>query len=111
MIRKNPDTGKEETVIVVAGGSSPRLNKLSSSELLLVDHATSQWRKGPSLPRSVELATMLRFEDSLILFDGRFLFRLDDPFNGSWSQVPLNVTTPRSHQTAFLIPDSLADCS
>jgi hypothetical protein len=51
MIWKNPETGLEETVVVVAGGHN-REKTLSSSELLFVNRKTSKWIDGPSLPGS-----------------------------------------------------------
>ena len=111
MIWRNPDTGEEETVVVVAGGSNVAISPSSSSELLFVDRATSAWQKGPSLPQSTEFATMFAFEDSLVLFDGGCVYQLDDPVNGNWTQLPVNVTEPRFNEVAFLIPDNLAECS
>jgi hypothetical protein len=56
MIWKNPETGLEETVVVVAGGHN-REKTLSSSELLFVNRKTSKWINGPSLPGSKCLLT------------------------------------------------------
>jgi hypothetical protein len=78
MTWRNPDTDRAETVVVVAGGHN-QSEALTSSELLFVDHATPTWKKGPALPRPAEYATILEFDNSLILTDGKFVYQLADP--------------------------------
>ena len=109
----NPDTGAKEQVVVAASGD----NRLDSELLFLKNYyeSGSGWVQGPSLPGEAFLASMVEFEDSVILVggsegvDGFHLYKLDSPF-GSWVEMEQTLREPHDRGAAFLVPDELVSC-
>ena len=117
----NPDTGTTEKVVVVSGGKDNTSTALSSVELLFLnDYETSKqsWTLGPNLPYLSYAATMIEFQDGVILVggtgesdvDGSHLYKLSSP-NEPWTEMKQTLTEPRSSAVSFLIPDEIANCS
>jgi hypothetical protein len=114
---KNPRTGEEENVVVVAGGFYNNGAVLNSVELLFSD-SFDGWEKGPALPLTTAYAQMLEFEKSVILIggmgmspemDGRHLYQLSSA-DGTWIEMKPVLNEKRIEHVAFLIPDELAIC-
>jgi hypothetical protein len=80
----NPRSNQMEKIVVAAGGRDP--GYLLSTELLYVDRIGDyNWIMGPSLPSANAYATMVDFQNSVILI-GRYnngasdnLFQLSSP--------------------------------
>ena len=111
---KNPDTGSQEKVVVVAGGvGDPGF--VLSTELLFLDQFNSGWVAGPSLPKEVSDATMVDFQDGVIHIggsgnvDGFHLYQLSSP-NGSWTLMDQTLKESRVLHVSFLVPDELVNC-
>ena len=109
----NPDTGTKEQVVVAASGED-----LHDSELLFLkdyNESGTGWVEGPSLPAEAFLASMIEYNDSIILVggldgvDGYHLYKLSSPF-GSWEEMDLTLKEPHGKGVAFLVPDELVNC-
>ena len=108
----NPVTGKRERVVVVTGGDNEDFDMLASTELLYVD-SNLEWIEGPELPEGHHSGTMVEFEGSVILIDGRGgknLYQLSSS-KDDWKIMPQFLTEHRSWQVSFLIPEKLTLCS
>jgi hypothetical protein len=104
--------------IIVAGGSGGS-SFLSSIEIL--DEGSNEWQTGPKLPFGIDLSQM--FEDQnggVVLIGGESssfvnldtLYKL--PHGGQdaiWTKMEQKMKIGRRHNTAFLIPDNIVDCS
>jgi len=113
----NPDTDQNEKVIVVAGGSND-LHYMSSTELLfLSEFETSQqgWVRGPNLPNTANIPTMVEYKNSVILVggeigvDGQHLYQLSSPA-GPWVEMKQTLKEKRSRHVSFLVPDEIVNC-
>ncbi len=79
----NPQSNQTEKVVVAAGGRNGG-GYLSTTELLYVDRIGSyNWVMGPSLPLANAFATMVEFQNSVILIGGypasKDIFQLSSP--------------------------------
>ena len=115
---KNPTTGVREKVVVSAGGGTIGTDSLSSVELLFLNHNedfSNGWKRGPSLPKTAILSTMVEYQDSVILVGGSFqvdgyhLYQLSSP-TGTWMKMKHVLKRRRNYHVSFLIPDELATC-
>ena len=114
---KNPRTGVEENVVVVAGGFYNNGAVLSSVELLFLD-SDDGWERGPALPLTTAYGQMVEFDNSVILIggmgmspemDGQHLYQLSSA-EGSWIEMSQTLNEKRIEHVAFLIPDELVIC-
>ena len=109
----NPETGVEEQIVVAAAGD----NQPNSELLFLKDYHTSGsgWVQGPDLPSEAFLASMIEFEESVILVggtegvDGFHLFKLDSP-SGPWVVMEQTLKEKHNRGVAFLVPDEQVNC-
>jgi N-acetylneuraminic acid mutarotase len=120
-IRKNSKS--QELSIIVAGGGKKyydwHYKLLSSVEIL--DPGSNEWRKGPKLPFGIEDAQMVADQNGgAVLVGGSIgahqyidtLYQL--PHGGEdteWFEMEQKLETGRKKHVAFLVPDSLVDCS
>jgi hypothetical protein len=110
---KNPETGNMEKVVVAAGGAGGGV--LKSVELLFLEDINSGWVAGPELPKEVSSATMVEFQDGVILVGGsgnvggQNLYQLASP-TGAWTMMNQTMKEERSLHVAFLVPDELVNC-
>ncbi len=81
----NPQSNQMEKIVVAAGGLRDG-DYMSTTELLYVDRIGSyNWVMGPSLPFANGYATMVEFQNSVILIGGHYygarkdLFQLSSP--------------------------------
>ncbi len=104
-------TGARERVVVVTGGRTEDYEILSSTELLFVD-SNLAWIKGPEL--TFIPITMIEFEGSVIVTGGlgeKKMYQLSSA-KDDWKMMPQSLSKePMSWHVAFLIPDTLANCS
>ena len=114
----NPITDQIENVVVVAGGGDNSSVPLTSVELLHLENFQDldlYWEEGPSLPKTVLGATMVEFENSVILIggegevDGFHLYQLNSP-GGPWLEMKQTLKEARSRHVSFLVPDDLVNC-
>ena len=106
----NPDSGKQEKVVVVSGGDKSNDTFL----LFMQDYDTKQsgWTIGPPVPVPSFVGTMTELHNSVILIGGGqdgHLYRLDSPF-GTWVKMNQTLKVPRFGHDSFLIPDELVNC-
>ncbi len=106
-----------EQSIIVAGGWIANDEYFSTVEIL--DDGSSQWRKGPELPFPICCSAMVEHPSGgVILIGGKrdsstyldTIFHL--PHAGEdakWEELPKKLKIGRSHHTAFLVPDAVAD--
>ncbi len=112
-VLEKPGTGSLEKVVVAAGGAGGGV--LKSVELLFLEDINSGWVAGPSLPKEVSSATMVEFQDSVILVGGsgnvggQNLYQLDSP-TGTWTEMKQALKVERSLHVSFLVPDELVNC-
>jgi hypothetical protein len=117
-IRKSSQS--QEFSVIVAGGDGYEI--FASVEIL--DPGSNEWRKGPELPFGIEEAQMVEDQNGgVVLVGGRtgnYLNRkyLDTlyqlPHGGAdteWLEMEQKLETGRAYHVAFLVPDSLVDCS
>jgi hypothetical protein len=114
-IRK--DTGSIEMSIIVAGGYD--VSSLSSVELL--DIGSNEWKIGPELPFAIYRSQMVGDQNGgVVLIGGESssIAYLDTIFqlphggpDAEWNKMDQKLLTGRSWHTAFLVPDSIVDCS
>jgi hypothetical protein len=119
-IRKNHQS--QEFSVLVAGGNGGDDNLLSSVEIL--DPGSKEWRKGPDLPFGINFAQMIADQNGgVVLVGGRkgnypdfksldTLYQL--PHGGEdaeWFEMEQKLKIGRERHVAFLVPDSLVDCS
>jgi len=110
---KNPDTGSLEKVVVAAGGAGGPV--LKSVELLFLEDINSGWVAGPDLPKEASSATMVEFQDGVILVGGsgnvggQNLYQLTSP-TGTWTEMKQALKVERSLHVSFLVPDELVNC-
>ncbi len=114
-IKRNSQS--KEFSIIVAGGYEG--SYLSSVEIL--DEGSDEWREGPNLPFGIDEAEMVENQNGgVVLVGGESendhyldtLFQL--PHGGEdavWTKMEQKIQTGRHHHVAFLVPDSIADCS
>ncbi len=115
-IRRNNES--QEINIIVAGGSdgSPIL---SSVEIL--DEGSNEWQTGPELPLGIYGSQMVEDQNGGVVLIGGYsapaenldtLFQL--PHGGQdavWTKMEQKMKIKRHSHTAFLVPDSLVNCS
>jgi hypothetical protein len=116
--RKNPDSGQMEKVVVVAGGFNYVDGQLSSVELLRLNEdnsAKGEWVQGPKLPKAVFEATMIEFNNSLVMIggtgnvDGHHMYQLTS-LDDDWKEMKQTLKKLISNHVAFLVPDELVNC-
>jgi hypothetical protein len=116
--RKNPESGLIDNVVVATGGFNYDNGQLSSTELLFLNEDNSikgNWVKGPELPRAAFEATMIEFNNSLIMIggtgsvDGQHLYKLAST-DDKWIEMDQTLKKIRSLHVAFLVPDELVNC-
>ena len=114
-IRRNKES--QEMSIIVAGydGSS----RLSSVEIL--DEGSNEWQTGPELPFQIWESQMVEDQNGGVVLIGGYsssvntldtLYQL--PHGGQdavWTKMEQKMKIGRRHNTAFLIPDNIVDCS
>lgn len=119
MTQFNEDTGETERILVVAGGTDIYSTFLNSVEVLYLDSymggTSDGWMLGPELPGAAEQATMVEYEDGVILLggdkgvDGYSLYKLT-PSSSNWEKLPQKLGSFRRSHVSFLIPDEIANC-
>jgi hypothetical protein len=115
-IKKDKDS--QEMSIIVAGGFDLK-KVLSSVEIL--DKGSNQWRTGPELPFGLKDSKMVKDQNGGVVFIGgdssstRFLDTLYQlPHGGldaKWTKMDQKLKIGRAAHTAFLVLDSIVDCS
>jgi len=117
----NPSNNQLEKVVVVVGGENRREESifLSSVELLHLNNEQElnklSWIMGPSLPKSAGFATVVEYQNSIILIggegevDGRHLYQLSSP-NGTWIEMKQTLKENRKYHASFLVPDEFVNC-
>ena len=118
---RNPESNNLESIVVTAGGyHKGALSVPSSVELLyLNDDGSSNggWTWGPQLPTIIKSATMVEYNNTMILIgsvtdlglaDDR-LFQLSSP-KGPWVTMTQKLTQKRTGFVTFLVNDALAQC-
>jgi hypothetical protein len=115
-IRRNKDS--QEMSIIVAGGQYV-FSYLSSVEIL--DEDSNEWQTGPELPFGITASQMVEDQNGgVVLIGGQSssvssldtLFHL--PHGGQdavWTKMEQKMKTGRALHTAFLVHDSIVDCS
>ena len=94
----------------MAGGQSS-----DSVELLYLADINSGWVISPTMPTVTTYATMVQFQNSVIVAggeggaDGVHLYRLSAP-DGSWEELEQTLKERRAEHVAFLVPDDLVSC-
>jgi hypothetical protein len=117
-IRKNSQS--QEFSVIVAGGWDHKL--LSSVEIL--DPGSNEWRKGLDLPLGIRGAKMVSDQNGAVVLVGGRTGTWDDskyldtlyqlPHGGAdteWFEMEQKLETGKERHVAFLVPDSLVDCS
>jgi hypothetical protein len=116
-IRRDKDS-QEISVIVVAGGDGFS-DYFSSVEIL--NESSNTWTTGPELPFGITFFQMV--EDSnrgVVLIGGESATNssLDTLYqlphggpNAVWTKMKQKLTTKRDRHIAFLVPNSIVDCS
>jgi hypothetical protein len=117
-IRKNSHS--QEFSVIVAGGDEGWEGQILSSVEIL-DPGTNEWRKGPDLPFGITSAQMVADQNGgAVLVGGskgtyKYLDTLYQlPHGGAdteWFEMEQKLETGRGRHVAFLVPDSLVDCS
>jgi hypothetical protein len=117
MIRKNNHS--QDFSLIVAGGGNSDDNILSSVEIL--DPGSNDWRKGTDLPFGIYGAEMVADQNGGVVLVGgskgtlnylNTLYQL--PHGGEdteWFEMEQKLETGRGDHVAFLVHDSLVDCS
>jgi N-acetylneuraminic acid mutarotase len=114
-IKRNKES--QEMSIIVAGGYDN--SHLSSIEIL--NEGSNEWQTGPELPFGIGYSQMVEDQNGgVVLIGGRSssVSNLDTiyqlPHGGqdvAWTKMEQKMITGRNQHTAFLVPDSLVDCS
>ena len=114
-IRRDKDS--QEMSIIVAGGYDGLF--LSSVEIL--NEGSKEWQTGPELPFEIERSQIVEDPNGgVVLIGGQLLsiknydalFQLPHIGQGAkWTQMEQKLKIGRREQTAFLVPDSIVDCS
>ena len=114
-IRKN-NSSQDLSIIVVGGWSNWQL---ASVEIL--DQDAEEWRNGPDLPLEMYNAKMVEDQNGGVFLVGGHsngvgpldtLFQL--PHGGAdaeWTKMQQKLKVGRSAHVAFLLPDSIVECS
>jgi hypothetical protein len=115
-IRRNKES--QEMSIIVAGGYVGS-SRLSSVEIL--DEGSNEWQTGPELPLGISSSQMVEDQSGgVVLIGGSSssvgnldtLYQL--PHGGQdavWTKMEQKMKTGRALHTAFLVHDSIVDCS
>jgi len=124
LVWNNPKSNKLEKVVVAVGGYGDDLVDLSSVELLYLnedDTIRGEWVTGPEVPKAGYAATMVEYNNSVILIggvgddgvdgllDGHHLYQLSSP-NGPWIEMRQTLRKERDNFVSFLVPDELVNC-
>jgi hypothetical protein len=116
-IRRNKES--QEMSIIVAGGWESGSTILSSVEIL--HEGSSEWQTGPELPFGIYRSQMVEYQNGGVVLIGGYsssagnldtLYQL--PHGGQdavWTKMEQKMQKGRNLHTAFLVPDSLVDCS
>ncbi len=114
---KNPETSKMQDVIVAAAEIGTT-EKTIVELLFLNDDGNSEgeWVFGPELHESTYYATMIDYNNSVVIIggglgeDGRsHLFQLSSP-NRAWIKMNQTLKFEKSRPLSFLVPDELVSC-
>jgi len=115
LLWRNPESRKDEKVVVVAGG-----NGLSSVELLFLNDLSdeSEWISGPELPTEIDHSTLIEYKNSLILIGGNSeeVYKLPDNMlqlsspKGPWTEMSQPFIQGKGSHVAFLVPDEIVNC-
>ena len=115
--RIKKDSQSQDLSVIVAGGSDG--SSLSSVEIL--DAGSNAWRNGPELPVGIDLAQLVEVQEGGVVLVGGSstwdefldtLFQL--PHGGEdaeWIEMEQKLKIGRNQHVAFLVPDSITDCS
>ncbi len=114
---KNYHSNQLEKIIVVAGGENDKDFVLSVELLYLpIDYTKAdKWIIGPPFPKSVKNATMIEYDNSVILIGGRgavdgfHMYQLSSPY-GPWVEMKQTLRKNRMNHVSFLVPDELVQC-
>jgi hypothetical protein len=114
---KNPNTGKLEKVVVVAGGRERYGDDLNSVELLFLENYKNGFNPGPTLPLRVWYLSLVEFRSGVILVGGQYkngtlnqnLYELLSP-TAAWTKMKQTLKGKPACDVAFLIPDDLVSC-
>jgi hypothetical protein len=105
------------SIIVASGDDGSSI--LSSVEIL--DVGSNEWQTGPELPFAIDDSQMVEDQNGgVVLIGGKSssvsnldtLYQL--PHGGQdavWTKMEQKMKTGRNEHTAFLVPDSIVDCS
>ena len=116
---RNPDSNILEKIVVAAGGYNDSDN-LNSVELLYLndDAIDGGWVVGPDLPKDSYKATMVEYNNTVILIGGSdrpggsgypYLYQLSSP-KESWVTMKQRLKVGRSDHVSFLVPDEIVNC-
>jgi hypothetical protein len=108
----------QDLSIVVVGGDDSR-QSLSSVEIL--DKGSNQWRAGPELPFGISESQMVEDQNTgVVLIGGSSsptsnldtLYQLQHGgLDAKWTKMDQKMKIGRKQHTAFLVPDTIVDCS
>jgi hypothetical protein len=114
-IRRNKQS--QDMSIIVAGGYDN--SYLSSVEIL--DEGSNEWQTGPELPLGIYGSQMVEDQNGGVVLIGGYsssagtlgtLYQL--PHGGQdavWTKMEQKMKNEKYYHSAFLIPDSIVDCS
>ncbi len=106
-IRRNKES--QEMSIIVAGGYDDS-SYLSSVEIL--DEGSNEWQTGPELPFGIIKPQMIEDQNGGVVLIFDTLYQLPHGGQGAvWTKMEQKMKIGRRHNTAFLIPDNIVDCS
>ncbi len=117
----NPESKQMEKIVVAAGGSRYE-ESFSAVELLYLnenDFNSDEWVIGPDLPEGIVDATMVEYNNSVIIIGGsndvgwrkrNDLYQLFSP-KGPWIKMRQTLKEKRSSHVSFLVPDELVSCN
>jgi hypothetical protein len=115
-IRRNKES--QEMSIIVAGGQDGS-SYLSSVEIL--DEGSNEWQTGPELPSGIKESQMVEDQNGGVVLiggsspsDGTLDTLYQLPHGGQdavWTKIEQKMKIGRLWHTAFLVPDSIVDCS
>ena len=100
------------------GDSKGTVGLLTSVELLFLNDFESHnygWTPGPELSTGIRSSTLVEYQNGLILVGGKntgadnHFYQLSSP-RGPWITMEQTLIQERYLQTAFLIPDKIANC-
>ena len=114
MIRRNHRS--QEKSVIVAGGFDFSCC-MTSVEIL--DEGATEWRQGPDLPIGIQYSQMVEDSTGGVVLVGGYSHEnlyLDTLFQlkhgeAEWIEIPQRLNLGRFGHTAFLVPDSITDCS